>query len=75
MIRAQFQCKEVTDTEYGQNIKMEVDYNGCKEFTPYTPFGKMEFGIEKSASAIGKFKVGTVYNVDFTPVEQNINEI
>ena len=69
MIRAQFQCKEITIDEYGQRIKMEVDYKGCKDFTPYTPAGMMEFRIDKNANAIGKFEVGKVYNVDFTPVE------
>ena len=69
MVRAQFQCKEITIDEYGQRIKMEVDYKGCKDFTPYTPVGVMEFRIDKNANAIGKFEVGKVYNVDFTPVE------
>ena len=48
---------------------MNVDYNKCKEFTPYTPSGQMEFYIDKSASAINKFEVGKVYNVDFTPID------
>lgn len=69
MVRAQFKCKEVANNEYGQRIKMDVDYNGCKEFTPYTPSGMMEFLIDKGASSVGKFEVGKVYNVDFTPVD------
>ena len=52
MVRAQFQCTEVANIESGQRIKMNVDYNKCKEFTPYTPSGQMEFYIDKSASAI-----------------------
>ena len=69
MIRAQFQCKEITIDEYGQRIKMEVDYRGCMDFTLYTPTGMMEFRIDKNANAIGKIEIGKVYNVDFTPVE------
>ena len=69
MVRAQFQCTEVANIESGQRIKMNVDYNKCKEFTPYTPSGQMEFYIDKSASAINKFEVGKVYNVDFNPID------
>lgn len=66
MVRAQFKCEEITIDEYGQRIKMKVDYAGCKDFTPYTPSGSMEFRIDSKANAIGKFEVGKIYNVDFT---------
>ena len=69
MVRAQFKCKEILLDEYGQCVRMEVDMHGCKDFTPYTPSGAMEFRIDKKAPSIGMFEVGKVYNVDFSPVE------
>ena len=69
MVRAQFKCTEVRDSQYGQEVRLKVDMDGCSEFTPYTPSGSMEFFIEKSAKSIGAFEVGVVYNVDFAPAE------
>lgn len=69
-VRAQFKCTEIAQTEAGKIIKMNVDYNACKEFTPFTPSGTMQFFIDNGAPAIDSFEVGAVYNVDFNKVEK-----
>jgi hypothetical protein len=55
-----------------QSITFQVVYGDApenKEWSKYTPWGKIEMGVTNPEAA-AKFEVGKCYYVDFTPVEE-----
>lgn len=72
MIRAKFQCHEVTkDSSGNEKVSLGAVYgNGeaNKEWSKYTPSGSLTMTISQEG-AQGKFIPGKEYFLDFTPAE------
>lgn len=78
MVRAKMRCVKVSQTSsaYGAPSSPITHHEivelhaltgpGNEQWSKYTPAGKVEMSITKEG-AIGQFKVGQDYFVDFTP--------
>ena len=67
-VRAKFKVKELTQTEYGERIKLEPVIGGSPEnesFFKWTPSGVIEMGTINTDAA-KEFEVGKEFYVDFT---------
>lgn len=71
MVRAKFKVTELTQTEYGERIKLQPVTGGSPEnesFFKWTPSGQIEIGTV-NPDAAKEFEVGTEFYVDFTPAK------
>lgn len=68
--RAKFVCERITDYRHGNREvvlnPVTGDSEENKSFWKYTPSGEIKLTLSKDCSA--QFEIGTVYYIDFTPV-------
>jgi hypothetical protein len=70
-VRAKFKCTEISQTEYGERIKLTPVTGGSPEndqFFKWTPGGQIEIGTINPEAA-KQFEVGKSFYVDFTLAE------
>lgn len=69
MVRAKVTCTSLEGNAVGFDTVYEPDGSKNDEnvrFTKAAPWGQIKLGID-NPDALGQFKVGEVYYVDFTP--------
>lgn len=70
-VRAKFKVTEVSQTEYGERIKLSPVTGGSPEnesFFKWTPSGSIEMGTINTDAAKA-FEVGKSFYVDFTTAD------